>query len=84
MNVQWHDLVGGVGVAAIVGTYLMLQLGRLSARSLAYSVLNAVGAALILVSLAREFNLAAAVIEAFWLAISLYGVLAWLRRRATR
>lgn len=85
MTPEWHDLVGTAGVAAIVVTYLMLQLGRIDPRGLGYSVLNAVGSALILVSLTVQFNLSAAVIEGFWLAISLYGIAAWLtRRRAMR
>lgn len=81
---EWHDVVGATGVGAIVITYFLLQSGRLAAHSLAYSGLNALGAALILVSLAREFNLAAAVVEAFWLLISLYGVARSLRQRARR
>lgn len=82
MTPQWHNLVGTVGVAAIVVTYLLLQLGRIDPRGLPYSGLNALGSALILVSLTVHFNLSAAVIEAFWLAISLYGMGAWARRRA--
>lgn len=70
----WHDLVGNVGVAIIILTYLGLQIGRVESRSLGYSVANAVGAALVLVSLAVEFNLSAFIIEAFWVAISLLGV----------
>lgn len=70
----WHDLIGNVGVAVIILTYLGLQLGRIESRSLGYSVANAVGAALVLVSLFVEFNLSAFIIEAFWVAISLFGV----------
>ena len=71
----WHDLVGNVGVALIVGTYLLLQMRRLDSRSLAYSLLNALGAVLIIVSLIFDFNLSSMVIEVFWLAISAFGVL---------
>ena len=73
MSLQWHDVVGGTGVAVLLGTYLLLQLNRLSAQSLRYSVLNAVGSGLILLSLTQAFNLSAFVIEACWLAISIIG-----------
>lgn len=76
---EWHDLVGNVGVATIILAYLALQLGRVDGRSLAYSAANAVGAALVLVSLWVDFNLSAFVIEAFWVAISLIGVARGLR-----
>jgi multidrug transporter EmrE-like cation transporter len=81
MSYAWHDLAGNAGVALIVGSYLALQLERISPQALAYSVLNAVGAALIAVSLLVRFNLSAFVIEIFWIAISLLGIARWLRTR---
>lgn len=39
-----------------------------------YSVLNALGALLILISLVYNFNAPSFVIECFWLAISLTGI----------
>lgn len=74
------DMVGIVGVALVVGTYFTLQIGRLSADSVLYSGLNALGAVLILISLLRTFNLASFVIEVFWLAISLIGLGRWAWR----
>ncbi len=74
MNLTLPDLVGISGAAAIVLTYFLLQIGRIDARSLSFSVANALGAAGILFSLFFEFNLSAFAIEAFWLAISLFGV----------
>jgi multidrug transporter EmrE-like cation transporter len=72
---SWHDFVGNVGVAFIVGTYFLLQVERMRSGSVAYSLLNAVGAILILVSLVFDFNLSSMVIEIFWLGISAFGVL---------
>ena len=80
LNYQWHDLAGNLGVLLIVGSYLWMQLGRISGQSLAYSAINAVGAALILVSLYFKFNLSAVIIETFWLVISLAGMLLSRRR----
>ena len=74
MSLAWHDLVGAVGVAAIVGAYLLLTLEKLSSRGRLYPAANAVGAALILLSLAYDFNLSAALVEGFWLVVSLIGL----------
>lgn len=80
-----HDVAGAAGVAAIVVSYGALQLGRMRADGWPYSTANAVGAALILLSLAVDFNLSAAVMETFWLAISLVGLgRVWLRHRRSR
>ena len=68
------DIVGIVGVAVIILTYAMLQLGRIRSEQVLYSLLNAVGASLILVSLYFEFNFPSVVVEAFWLLISLFGI----------
>jgi hypothetical protein len=73
-ELAWYDTTGAIGAATIVGTYLLLRLGRISSNSLLYSLLNAAGAGLILVSLIFRFNLAAFLIECFWLLISLFGV----------
>ena len=71
---EWHDLVGNAGVICILGAYLFLQLERLAADSLTYLIANGLGAALILVSLAFDFNLSAFLIESAWLLISLFGL----------
>jgi len=80
--IDLHDFVGLLGSAAILVAYALVQADRIDVRRRPYSALNAVGAALLLVSLANDFNLGATVIESFWLAISLYGLLR--RRVATR
>jgi len=69
-----HDVAGSIGVALIVGAYLLLQLDRLQSNAYGYLVANAVGAALILLSLAFEFNLSAALMELIWLLISIFGI----------
>lgn len=75
MNLSWFDLAGFVGVVLIVAAYLMLQLNRLPSTAPAYSLLNAVGAFLVMLSLLFDFNLAAFLMEAFWFLISLFGLL---------
>ena len=64
----------------IVVAYFLLQIGRMSVRDPWYSAVNGVGAALVLVSLYFEFNLSAALVETFWLVISLLGLILSMRR----
>ena len=78
------DFVGNVGVVVLMVTYLMLQLNRLSSDSLAYSVLNAAGAGLIVVSLLFDFNLSALLMEVFWVLISFVGIYGYFRLKALR
>jgi hypothetical protein len=74
MNFHLFDLVGFMGVLLIVLAYLLLQLDKLPSSSPKYSLLNAGGALLIIVSLIFAFNLSAIIMEVFWLLISLLGL----------
>jgi len=74
MRFHWFDLAGFVGVVLIIVAYLLLQLEKLPSTSPKYSLLNAVGALLIMVSLLFAFNLSAFIVEAFWFLISLVGI----------
>lgn len=74
MNYSWFDLVGLVGVILIVIAYLLLQLGKLPSSAPSYSLLNALGALLVMISLFFDFNLSAFLMEAFWFLISLFGL----------
>jgi hypothetical protein len=51
MNFTLFDLAGFIGVLLIVVAYLLLQLDKLPSSSPSYSLLNAAGALLIIVSL---------------------------------
>lgn len=77
---SFSDGLGAVGGLLIVGTYFLLQVERIDARSFVYSLLNALGAGMILVSLAFDFNLGAALVESFWLLVSVYGITKSLAR----
>ena len=74
MNFHLFDLVGFIGVLLIVVAYLLLQLDKLPSSSPKYSLLNAGGALLIIVSLIFAFNLSAFIVEVFWFLISLLGL----------
>ena len=83
MTYEWHDLVGNLGVFLVLVTYLLIQMGRMDVQRPAYSLANAAGALLILVSLSYNFNLSSFIIEIAWLTISLFGLYRWLRERAS-
>ena len=78
------DLVGLIGAAVLMIAYLMLQLNKLTSDGLAYSLFNAIGAILIIVSLRVKFNLAAFIIEVFWVLISVFGIYRYFRLKALR
>jgi hypothetical protein len=84
MNYGLMDLVGNVGVAILMITYLLLQLERIRSTDLSYSVLNALGAALIVASLIVDFNLSALLMEVFWVLISFIGIGRHLRLKTIR
>ncbi|MDQ3474494.1 MAG: hypothetical protein M3447_12245 [Acidobacteriota bacterium] len=75
MTYSWFDIAGLIGVVLIVVAYLLLQLGKLPSSAPSYSLLNAIGAFLVMVSLWFDFNLSAFLMEAFWFLISLFGLL---------
>jgi hypothetical protein len=74
VTLTWFDLIGFLGVLFIVVAYLLLQLDKLPSSSPFYSLMNALGALLIIISLLFDFNLSAFVVEAFWFLISLLGL----------
>ena len=71
---NWTDALGIVGSLLIVIAYFANLRGSLATSGAVYSLLNLVGASLILFSLWFAWNLAAAVMEGFWAAISVYGL----------
>lgn len=76
------DFIGFVGVALIVSTYFMSQIGRMDVSKPLYPALNGLGALCILYSLSHTFNAASFVIELFWLLISVIGLVRALKLRS--
>lgn len=81
MEFGWFDIVGNGGVILIIIAYFLLQARLIDSISVAYSTLNALGAGMVLISLTEAFNLAAFVLEFFWVLISLWGLATALRIR---
>lgn len=83
MTGEWSlvvEAVGLLGFALYLASYLLLNVGRLSGERCGYAVMNMVAAACVLVSLTQTFNLASALIQISWIAISLFGIVRMLRR----
>ena len=77
------DAIGLLGVGLILSAYFLLQASRMKVTDLRYSILNGVGALLILYSLLYNWNTASVVIEIFFFCISLYGVIRRWNERKT-
>jgi predicted membrane protein len=76
-----YQFIGFLGMAFVVTAYFLLQTEKHKITSLAYQVLNLIGAILLLISLCVHFNLGSFIIEIFWIAITLLGMYKNLKKR---
>lgn len=85
LELAWYDWVGLLGTVIILAGFFLLQAGRVMGTGLLYQLINLFGAAGILVSLMGKFNLSVFLLEAAWMAVSLYGIVRSFRlKRAQR
>lgn len=85
MQYAWYDFAGNIGVALMVLGYFLLQAEKIRSSDPRYSLMNGIGALLVVVSLLYRFNLSAFLVEAFWLLISIYGLIKFaVRPRVSR
>lgn len=68
------ELIGVLGFFLYVSTYTMLTLRVLSSASVTYFVLNLTASSCVLIGLMVSFNLAAALIQTFWVIMSVVGI----------
>lgn len=68
------DVIGIIGALAIVVVYFLLQLEKITHKSLIYNGVNLLGSVFLLISLCINFNLASFVIEIFWIVASCIGL----------
>jgi hypothetical protein len=80
MSTYVFDTIGMVGVFMILAVYSLVQLDKMDVKGLYYSVVNALGAVFILISLTVTFNMASFIIEIAWLMISLFGIFQAFKR----
>lgn len=78
---HWYDFIGNIGAALIVLAFFLIQTGKVTAKDVRYSLINGIGACLIIVSLLYNFNLSSFMIEVFWITISLIGIYSWIKER---
>jgi hypothetical protein len=81
MRIELYDLVGFAGAAILIGAYFANQQRWLSGEDWRYPAANLAGASLIFVSLLFAWNLPSVLIEIFWAAISVWGIIKSLSRR---
>ncbi|MCK5777158.1 MAG: cyclic nucleotide-binding domain-containing protein [Rhodospirillales bacterium] len=74
LSLNLYAIFGFVGVALYLGSYAALQLGYLNGQGGLYALLNLLAASSVLISLVQAFNLSSAVIQAFWIVISIVGL----------
>jgi hypothetical protein len=70
----WTDAAGLGGVLVILIAYAGATTGRLDPKRAPALIANFAGASLILLSLARDFNLSAVAMEGAWALVSLVGL----------
>ncbi|MEO9791708.1 MAG: hypothetical protein ABJ263_00630 [Tateyamaria sp.] len=71
---DYYQIAGYGGVAFYLGSYGLLQLGLLKGSSYTYAGLNLMAAALVLVSLFRDWNMFSAIVQISWITLSIAGI----------
>jgi len=66
---------GVVGMACVVFAYFAVERDWFNNKEVKFYVINLIGAVLLLISLLINFNLGSFVIEIFWIAISIFGII---------
>ena len=76
------DIAGYLGVLLYLASYAALQVGLIRGSGVTYVLMNLIAAMSVLVSLTGDWNAASAMIQVFWIAISVIGLgrMIWLRR----
>lgn len=77
----WTDAAGLAGVVLILIAYAGAALGKLDATRAPALTCNLIGASLILLSLAYDFNLSAVAMEGSWALVSLIGLIRLAAKR---
>lgn len=76
MTLTWFDVVGLLGVLAVLGAYAGLMARRLRGDRAWFALINLLGAAAIATSLLYDqgLNMPVLIIQIVWMAISGYGL----------
>jgi len=68
------DVIGVLGFAIYVTTYALLTFQKITSHSPRYFALNLTAATFVLVGLTQSFNLASAMIQMFWIVMSITAI----------
>jgi len=63
----------------VVLAYFLTQVRIINSSDLMFPLVNLIGSLFIAASLYVNFNLASALMEFFWIIISIFGIVQWLR-----
>ena len=77
------DAIGVAGFGLYVLNYTLLTFRKIKTECVLYFVINGTAASMVLISLSSSFNLASAMIQIFWVGISMVAVVIRLRRPVT-
>ena len=75
MTLDPFTLAGIAGTALIIVAYFGNQQGWLKSDDWPFPLANLIGSLMIMLSLVTAWNLSLAVVESFWAAISVYGLI---------
>ena len=75
------DLIGSIGTLIVTAAYFATQMRVLNSEDLLFPVANLIGSLFMAYSLVYAFNLASALMELFWILISITGIINYLRRK---
>jgi len=76
-----YDAIGIAGFGLYVLNYSLLTFHKVHSQQAGYFALNWLAASMVLIGLINAFNLAAALIQIFWIAISTVGMIIRLRKK---
>lgn len=79
-----YRISGLVGFFLYLSSFAALQFKWLDGQGLTYSLMNIAAAALVLISLTNEFNLASALIQISWIVIGCAGLLLRIKTHKPR
>lgn len=77
------DTIGVIGFSMYVVNYCLLTLHKITSHSKIYFAINLCAASMVLFGLINSFNLASALIQGFWIIISIAAIVLRLRRERT-
>jgi len=81
MNLNINDWIGFTGVAILLAAFLLNLLNRLAKDSLAYILLNIVGAGMACLASWLIHYIPFVILEATWTVVSVGALISYLRKR---